>query len=142
MNMIGHLRFLQMDTLQKPADRTFFGEVADHLTHDEKEVYAVISNTDLTEGRGKGFVKAYCYELSTARRVGHGGYIQTGNCPIEKHKLYAIEGTSYWHGPVDVLTMTEADKTNQTRLDAKTEVIRKMRAAGITENDIELLREK
>ena len=38
---------------------------------DEKTIYAVWTNTDLTEGRGTEYVCNLCYNLYTARRVAH-----------------------------------------------------------------------
>ncbi|WP_156374424.1 hypothetical protein [Pseudorhodoferax sp. Leaf274] len=42
---------------------------------DERTVYAVYTNTDLTEGRGRQYVTHYCETEATARRVGSRGYV-------------------------------------------------------------------
>jgi len=38
----------------------------------EKEIWAVYSNTDLTEGKGGQYVKHYCKKETTAYRLGKG----------------------------------------------------------------------
>jgi hypothetical protein len=45
---------------------------------EQREVFAVIGNTDCTEGRGSHFIKAYCETSGTAQRLGYKGYVQGG----------------------------------------------------------------
>lgn len=105
-----------------------------------KEFFAVIGNTDLTEGRGKSFVKYYCETLATAKRLGKGGYVQGFDCPIEPCKLYRIDGKFKWLGPVKVEGPNETDRRNQQALDERQEAVNQARALGLSEEQIKLIR--
>ena len=103
-------------------------------------VFAVIGNTDCTEGRGNHFVKAYCETLATARRVGHKGYVQGGDCPVETRTLYKPDGETSWFGPVTVKSPTEQDLKLQSKLDEQTGALERARSAGLSEAEIALIR--
>eukprot|EP00919_Chromeraceae_sp_WS-2016_P060712 GHVR01144135.1.p1 GENE.GHVR01144135.1~~GHVR01144135.1.p1 ORF type:complete len:111 (+),score=13.52 GHVR01144135.1:173-505(+) len=105
-----------------------------------KEVYAVIGNTDCTEGRGSTFVKAYAETMATAKRLGHKGYVQGSNCPIEKRTLYKPEGTNGWHGPVKVEMPTVQDAKVQVEIDKRQAVLDKATALGLSAEDLTLLK--
>lgn len=105
-----------------------------------REVFAVIGNHDCTEGRGPTYVKAYCETSATARRLGHKGYVQGSNCPIEKHTLYKPEGQHSWLGPVKIERPNETDKKVQIVLDEQSAALKKARDAGLTEDEIKLLK--
>lgn len=61
----------------------------------EATVFAVYTNTDLTEGRGQEYVKYYCELRTTAERLGRNGYVQGGSCPISEVKMLKIGGAYY-----------------------------------------------
>lgn len=61
----------------------------------EATVFAVYTNTDLTEGRGQEYVKYYCELRTTAERLGRNGYVQGGSCPISEVKMLKIDGAYY-----------------------------------------------
>ena len=105
-----------------------------------REVFAVIGNTDNTEGRGKRVIKSYCETLSTAKRLGKKGYIQGSDCPIEKHTLYSWCGTP-WLGPVAVEPPTVHDLKAQVILDELQGAIDKAKRAGLTDRQIKLISE-
>jgi len=105
-----------------------------------KEVFAVICNTDLTEGRGNNYVKAYCETSATAIRLGKGGYVQGFDCPIEKHTLHKVDGNIHWLGPVIVERPNDDDRKQQVALDAQSVVLKKARDAGMTDEEIKMLR--
>ena len=105
-----------------------------------RNVFAVIGNTDCTEGRGNSFVKAYCETSGTAQRLGHKGYIQGGNCPVEKHTLYKPKGQNSWLGPVKIEAPNDGDKKRQVALDAQSAALEKARASGLSDDEIKMLR--
>lgn len=105
-----------------------------------REVFAVIGNHDCTEGRGPTFVKAYCETSATARRLGHKGYVQGGDCPIERRTLYKPEGQDSWLGPVKIESPTGADDKVQVVLDQQSAAMKKARDAGLSEDEIKLLK--
>lgn len=107
---------------------------------ESREVFAVIGNTDCTEGRGNHFVKDYCETSAMARRLGHKGYVQGGDCPVEKRTLYKPDGETSWFGPVTVKSPTEQDEKNQVKLDEQTEALERARSAGLSDAEIALIR--
>jgi hypothetical protein len=105
-----------------------------------REVYAVISTSDLTEGRGSHYVKAYCETSGTAQRIAYKAYVQGGNCPIEKRTLYKPDGEVSWFGPVNIEKPNEGDMNRQVELDSQSEAISKARAAGLSDHEIKLIK--
>lgn len=54
---------------------------------DTRNVWVILTTSDLTEGKSFNYPKTICECLSTARRLGKGKYIQGCNCPIEQKKF-------------------------------------------------------
>ena len=50
----------------------------------EVDVYAVSTNTDLTEGRGREYDILYFTKEEDARKAAEGEYVMGGNCPVTK----------------------------------------------------------
>ena len=110
------------------------------MTKGIRKVFAVIGNTDCTEGRGNSFVKAYCDTLATAKRLGQKGYIQGGDCPIETHTLHMVEGNSRWLGPVKIEAPTDIDRKVQVKLDEMQAAMDAAKSAGLTDEQIKLIK--
>lgn len=102
-----------------------------------KEVYAVISNTDLTEGRGQRHIVAFCEKKATAIRLGKGGYVQGCDCPVQKITLFWRDHK--WFGPVNIVPPTAEDEKKQRHIDARSEALNKARAMGLSEEEINLI---
>jgi hypothetical protein len=66
-------------------------------TVEEKTVWVVWSNTDLTEGRGQNFALYYCETKATAMRLAKGKYVMGSNCPVEEHTMFLHNG--HWYTP-------------------------------------------
>lgn len=64
----------------------------------EKTLYAVYTNSDLTEGRGREYVIHFTTHSSTANRLGKGKYVMGSNCPVRKVTAYEIDGKTYVTG--------------------------------------------
>lgn len=114
---------------------------------DKLQVWRVVGNTDLTEGRGRNFTKAYCAVQATAMRIAKGGYVQGSNCPVEKAILWRRCAGEPWMGPVHIEQPTNEDRKHQEHLDeiaaqksAKEAAIERARAAGLSDADLEALR--
>jgi hypothetical protein len=105
-----------------------------------RDVFAVIGNTDCTEGRGGSFVKAYCDTLATAKRLGKKGYIQGSDCPVEVKTLYKVEGNISWLGPVKIQAPNDVDRKVQVKLDEVQLAIDAAKSAGLTDEQIKLIR--
>jgi hypothetical protein len=68
----------------------------------ENDIYAVFTNTDLTEGRGSQYCCALATNEITAIRLAKGNYVQGTNAPVKKVKLIFVEpddGYGEWYAP-------------------------------------------
>lgn len=103
-----------------------------------KDVWLVISNTDLNEGRGSDFVASVCESQATAMRIGERGYVQGSKCPIRKGIGVKIKNT--WYYPSEIEPMTKDDKNKQRLIDAKEAAYEKAKSAGLSDDEIAMLR--
>jgi hypothetical protein len=106
-----------------------------------RKVFAVIGNTDCTEGRGHRFVKEYCDTMATAKRLGRKGYVQGSDCPIEIRTLFKPEGKNEWYGPVKVEPSSQDDIRLQERLDVQNEALEKAKSLGLSDEEIKLIKQ-
>lgn len=107
----------------------------------EETVWTVSTNTDLTEGRGRQYIKHFCKVQATAIRLAKKGYVQGTDCPVDQVKVLVLEGQRVL--PVSLINVenpTKEDLIAQTKLDARAQVIAKAKAAGLTDEEIALLR--
>ena len=111
-----------------------------------KTVFAVMTNTDLTEGRGTQYYKYYCDLEATAQRLARGNYVMGTDCPIEVINLHKIEDDVKWYGPV-VLTRPSLDDIEKEKQFAherimkekRKELLKKMRESGFSDDEISIL---
>lgn len=109
-----------------------------------KPVWLVISNVDLTEGRGYQYTKYTCEKESTAIRLGKKGYIQGSDCPIKKDIAVKIENRWYINGKIEYPTQEDL-KLEQEMLKERellervNEVINKAKQLGLTNEELHLL---
>lgn len=105
------------------------------------KVWTVSTNDDLTEGRGRQYVKHFCKAEATARRLAKGGYVQGSDCPVDEREVLELNGQYVLPMHLIKLEMpTEADLRAQTVLDRRAEAYAKAVAAGLSKDDIEALR--
>ena len=104
-----------------------------------REVFAVMTNTDLTEGRGSEYVKAYCDTSATAQRIGHKGYVQGSPCPVHVKRLFQPVGETAWFGPVKIEMPSESDLERQVKIDERSAALDKAIAAGLTQDEIKMI---
>lgn len=71
----------------------------------EMDVYRVMSNSDLTEGKGKEFVLATYQNRLDAQRHGAGNYVMGSACPIvqERVKVVKLQDDTYFELGSEVL---------------------------------------
>lgn len=105
----------------------------------EIDGYVVVSNTDLTEGRGFSVHLGYTESLQCARRLAKGKGVQGTDAYVQKCRLYQIEGDLY--GPITFTRPTPEDIELDARDRAHAEAIAAARKAGLTDEQIEALRE-
>lgn len=103
-------------------------------------LYLVKSNTDLTEGRGAQYTKHICEMEATAKRLGSGGYVQGADCPIEVVQTVPIQGVDYINiRHINIVKATSDDVRTQTAIDERNETIARLKALGVTDEDIAAL---
>jgi hypothetical protein len=106
-----------------------------------KTVYVAYSNTDLTEGRGRDYPIAVCEMKITAERLARKRYVQGSNGPVRSMQLVKIDGK--WYAPgeaVNVIPPTKDDIAEQKRIDERNAILAKAKEAGLTDDEINLLR--
>ena len=117
-------------------------------THDFvlKEVWLVMTNTDLNEGRGSDYVLHVCEIKATATRLSKKSYVQGTDSPI-------IQGTAHkinheWFSTNNIIKPNDADIYHQKRMDdAKEKLERKLAALakakrlGLTDEEIKAITE-
>lgn len=112
----------------------------------DKTMFAVYTNTDLTEGRGQEYAFAYCELEATAKRLAKGQYVQGTDCRYHQVDVFFIGGNYYYPGayvehPTPEDHAAEALILQEKRkLDAKTAALAKAKALGLTDEEIAALR--
>lgn len=114
-------------------------------TPKQRTVYAVWTNTDLTEGRGREYVQYLCEKRATALRKAKKNYVMGSDSRVTEVKLF--NSGSGWYGPVNVLDPSCEDLAAEIKLEAemkaqqaKEAAIVKAKDLGLTEDDIKALR--
>jgi len=114
-------------------------------TPKQQTVYAVWTNTDLTEGRGREYVEYLCEKKSTALRKAKKNYVMGTDSRITEEVLFnAGRG---WYGPVRVIEPSKEDLQVEERLTAeakakaaKEAAIEKAKSLGLSDADIAALK--
>lgn len=102
-----------------------------------KQVFIVWTNTDLTEGRGRQIPIHVCETMATARRIASKKGVMGSDADV--HPFEAIYHNGSWCCPVAIVAPTDDDKRKQEQLDAKSKVMEKAIAAGLTKEDLAAL---
>lgn len=113
-------------------------------TPKQKTVYAVWTNTDLTEGRGREYVEYLCEKRATALRKAKRNYVMGTDSRVTEEKLF--NSGSGWYGPVRVIEPSQEDLRVEEQLvaeqkakDAKQAAIAKAKQLGLSDEDIKAL---
>lgn len=109
------------------------------------EVFAVWTNTDLTEGRGAEYVKHFCKREATAKRLAKGSYVMGTDASISKETIFRVGNTFYFPSAfivmptaADIIADEKADAERKAA-EAKAAVFAKAKALGLTDEEIKLL---
>lgn len=110
--------------------------------------FVVRNNTDRTEGRGSEYTYAICELFTTAERIAKGQYVQGGDCPIFETEAIIINGKEYFKKcdvPIFIPTVEDKQKESdrivkKIKMLQKQELIEKMKNLGITDEEIELIK--
>ena len=109
----------------------------------EHEIWIVMCNTDLTEGRGEQFAKYYCQTEATARRLAVKGYVQGSDCPVRSQKAVLFDGSYYFPWSIRPIPPSPEDVGVQKRIDAakaREDALAKAASLGMTDDEITILR--
>lgn len=94
------------------------------VTHTQK-AWAVYTNTDLTEGRGRQVLVHLCDIEATARRLSKGIGVQGGDGDVAPVTMYYTDKGIL--GPVMLTYPTESDIHSQKAIDAVAEKMREIK---------------
>lgn len=101
------------------------------------DVWVVMTNTDLTEGRGAEFVYKVCEIEATAHRFSKKMGVQGSDGTIRK--TIAIKHGRAVFVPGRIEPPSQADKEAQSDLERRAKILEKMREAGISEADMQFV---
>lgn len=107
----------------------------------EETLWAVYTNADLTEGRGREYVKHFCKLRATANRLAKRQYVQGSDCPVSPISVLVLDGKRVL--PVAIINVeqpTKEDEANEQRFIARESAIERAKAAGLSDVDIALIR--
>lgn len=108
---------------------------------DRETLWAVYTNTDLTEGRGRQYVMHFCRLRSTAIRLGRKGYVQGCDCPVEPVEVLLLDGKRVLPASlIEVKEPTREDEAAEEKRLALEAALSRAKEAGLSAEDIALLR--
>lgn len=110
------------------------------MSQEKKMLWAVRTNTDLTEGRGRQYVLHFCEIEATANRLAKGGYVQGCDCPVDQVEVLVLDGQHVLPvSLINVVKPSREDEAVEARLIARRAALEKAKAAGLSEDEIKLL---
>lgn len=104
-----------------------------------RSIWVIWQNTDLTEGKGCIVPVAWCDSESTAKRLAKGKDVQGCDCHVTQE--YALKVQGRWFSAVNIELPTERDTATDQKLLAARAAEKKAREAGLTEQEINSLRQ-
>jgi hypothetical protein len=107
---------------------------------DAKTVFVAWTNSDLTEGRGYRVPLIVAQTYSTALREGRRGSVMGSDCNVSEEIAVRLAGSGTWFVPGIIHYPTQVDIEAEKRRNEALEAVRKAKAAGLTDKDIETLR--
>lgn len=107
---------------------------------DKRTFWVAYTNTDCNEGRGQDVAIAVCETEETAIRMSRKQYVQGSDGPVRPMDLIKIGGK--WYAPseaIRIVPATREDVANQMARDARSAVVEKAKAAGLTDEELTCL---
>lgn len=106
-----------------------------------KTVYAVVSNSDLTEGRGRPVTIAFCATPATAKRLAKKKGVAGSDAEVRAYEVLKIdEKLVIPLSLVDIHYPTKEDEVEQRRIEAIEATIKRAKDAGLSDTDIRILK--
>lgn len=113
----------------------------------QKQYYAVLTNSDGNEGRGRTYPLAVTTILATAIRLSKGQYVQGTDCPVEEVTAFRINDK--WYFPCDAVNIippTHEDlqkdeelKKEKERKKKYVETLLRIRQLGVSQEDLDII---
>lgn len=133
-----------------PGDYAWLVDALTRINTDElapHTVYQVVTNSDLTEGRGHAVVVATCWYATTAERLAHKAGPQGSHADIHAATAFGERHTG-WYAPTYIKGPTPDDEDRQKRREQRRQAKlrrdqahERAREAGLSEDDIAALTE-
>lgn len=121
---------------------TMTSTVKEHLIAAPKRqvVWAVKTNSDLDEGRGREYVAHFCKLQATAVRMAKRGYVQGSDCPVQPVDVLVLDGKHVLPmSMINVVPPSKEDEVAEQRLWDRDAALMKAKSAGLTDAEIKLL---
>lgn len=114
--------------------------IKDKIEVEIHNIWIVVSNTDLTEGRGWETIVAYCFSQTTAERLAKGKGVQ--GCNAHVRPAIAYKQDNQWYAPITSIQIhypSDEDRKVDELKKKKQEVRNKALSLGLTEEELKLL---
>ena len=102
---------------------------------EKKKLWCAISNTDLTEGRGRPKIVGYSTCEATAQRIGQGKGVMGSNARVRQRSFYVDDDGQVFKRIGEITEPTEED----LRKNDRNRVVEKAKELGLTDDEIKLL---
>ena len=102
-----------------------------------KNIFVVVTNSDLTEGRGHPVEIAYCEAETTAKRLAKGRGVMGSNAEVRN--AIAVYSNGRWCAPVRIEQPNSEDQKTQAILDKRKSIIAKALELGLTGEDLKAM---
>jgi hypothetical protein len=103
-----------------------------------RPIYSVISNTDLTEGRGTTLYLGHFESESQAIEYGKGKYVMGSDAPVQRFPTYRIDGVHY--GPIRVTYASDEYIKKDRAIELRRQALEKAEALGLTKEEIDIIK--
>ena len=101
---------------------------------EQKNIFIVWTNTDLTEGRGHQVPVAFCESRATAVRLSKRAGVQGTDADVQPFPAIKHQGS--WCAPFRMTIATDADKKQEIALEERARIIEKAIASGMTKEEL------
>lgn len=111
-----------------------------------RRVFAVWTNTDLTEGRGTEYVECYTELRSTAIRLARGNYVMGTDSRVTEELMFFKDGR--WYAPgVLIIEPSQEDLREERKIEAeiaaaeaKARALVRAKELGLSDDEISALK--
>jgi hypothetical protein len=107
----------------------------------EETLWTVQTNSDLTEGRGRQYIKHFCKLQATAIRLSKRGYVQGADCPVDQVRVLVLDGQRVLPASlINVEPPTKEDESVEAQLVARVAALKRAKELGLTDEELSAIR--